>query len=91
MRMAIGAQASDILRLVVRQGGVPVIAGLLIGLAGTIALTRYLTSLLYGVQPGDPLTLVWVSLALLASAALAIAIPARRAAQVDPMIALREE
>ena len=89
--MAVGAGASDILRLIVRQGGVPVLAGLLIGLAGTIAMTRYLTSLLYGVPPGDPGTLIGVSVVLLASAAVAIAIPARRAARVDPMVALREE
>ena len=89
--MAIGARTTDILRLIVTQGGQPVIAGLLIGLLSAVALARYVASLLYGVRPRDPLTLLLVAGALLVVAAVAIAIPARRASRVDPMIALRYE
>jgi putative ABC transport system permease protein len=91
VRMAIGARRADIARLVARQGGLPVVAGLALGLACATGLGRYLSSLLYDVAPGDFATLMTVSLALMITAALAIAIPARRAVQVDPMVALRHE
>ncbi|MGH9668408.1 MAG: FtsX-like permease family protein, partial [Bryobacteraceae bacterium] len=91
VRMALGAQAADIFRLVARQGGLPVVAGLAAGALGSVALGRVLTSLLFGVRPTDPLTLVSGILLLLASAAVAIALPAARAARVDPMAALRDE
>lgn len=91
VRMAMGAQARDVLYLVAKQGARPVIAGLIAGLVGAVALTRYVSSLLYGVRPADPITLSGVSLVMLACAAAAIAIPARRATRVDPMVALRNE
>jgi predicted permease len=91
VRMALGAQARDVIRLISVRGGIPVIAGLGIGLALAIALTRYLASLLFEVQPLDPATMGGASLALIAAAALAIVAPARRAARIDPMVALRDE
>lgn len=85
IRRAVGAQTAHLLALVFRQGGGPVLAGIGAGILGSLAIRRALASLLYGVRPADPAVL------LPASAALAIAIPARRAARVDPMQALREE
>jgi predicted permease len=91
IRLAMGAQGKDVLKLVVGQGFKFALVGLGIGLAGAFALTRYLSSQLYGVEPNDPLTFVIVSLLLLAVALLAAYIPARRATKVDPMVALRYE
>lgn len=91
IRMAMGARRGDVLWLVVRQGGTPVIAGLVIGLALTAAVAKSLKTLLYGVQAMDPLTLAGVSIALMAAAGFAIARPAATAVRVDPMIALRHE
>jgi putative ABC transport system permease protein len=91
VRIAVGARIGDILRLVVRQGGQPLLAGLVIGLLASAALTRYIASLLYGVGQTDPTTFGAVMLVLMATAAVAIALPARRAARVDPMVALRYE
>jgi predicted permease len=91
VRIAVGARTTDILRLVVRQGGQPLIAGLVLGLIASAALTRYIASLLYGVGQDDPFTFAAVLLTLLATATVAIAIPTRRAARVDPMVALRYE
>jgi ABC-type antimicrobial peptide transport system permease subunit len=89
--MAMGAQPSDVLRLIGRQAGTLLVAGLAMGLAGASALTQSLKSVLYGVQAGDPVTLVVVSLALIAAGATAAFFPARRATRVDPMTALRNE
>ena len=91
VRIAIGARTEDILRLIAKQGGQPLIAGLVIGLAAATALSRYLSSLLYGVRPGDPFTLVVVSITLLVTAAAAMLMPTLRAWRVDPMVALRYE
>jgi predicted permease len=91
VRRAVGAQTFDLLLLVARQGGIPVLAGLAVGLASALALSRLLASMLYGIQPADPRLLTAVSIALLVVAALAIAMPARRALRADPMVALRDE
>lgn len=91
VRMALGAQKPDVLRMVLGKGFKLTLTGLIIGLAGAAGLTRFLSSLLYGVTPTDPLTFVAVSLILAGVALSACYIPARRAAKVDPMIALRCE
>jgi ABC-type antimicrobial peptide transport system permease subunit len=89
--MALGARKTDILCAVVGQGLKLTVVGVVVGLAGAVALTRILSSLLYDVTPTDPLTLACVSLVLAAIALLASYLPARRAARIDPMAALRYE
>ncbi len=91
LRMALGAQVRDVLRLIVSQGMRMVMIGLVLGLVGALALTRVFASLLLGVGTTDPLTFVGVAILLLAIALLACWIPARRAAKVDPLVALRHE
>jgi putative ABC transport system permease protein len=91
VRVALGARAWDIIRLVGIQGGVPTIAGLAIGVACAIAFERVLASLLYGVTASDPMTLAGVALVLFAMASVAMFIPARKATRVDPLVALRSE
>jgi putative ABC transport system permease protein len=91
VRTALGAQSSDVFKLVLWQGAKLALAGVGIGLAGSFGLTRFLQTFLYGVSAFDPETFVLVSLLLLAVTLLASYIPARRAAKVDPMVALRYE
>jgi len=91
VRMAIGANRRDIIRLVMSEGVRFTLAGVGLGLAGAIAMTRYISSLLYGVSANDPITFVMAALALAGAALLACYLPARRAAKVDPLIALRHE
>lgn len=91
IRVALGAQGRDILRLVLRQGIRAAVAGVVIGVLAGLALTRFMSSLLYGIAPGDGLTFAAVALLLLTVAIAACAIPARRAMRVDPIVALRYE
>ena len=91
VRMALGAQKSDVLSLIIHGGLRLTLAGVVIGLIGALALTRYLSSLLFEVKPTDPLTFAVIPLVLGAVALFACWLPARRAARVDPMVALRAE
>ncbi len=89
IRVALGAQRADVLRLILRQGLGLTAAGLAAGLAGAVILTRHLASLLFGIRPIDPPTYLAVAIVLLAAGLLACWIPARRATRVDPVLALR--
>jgi putative ABC transport system permease protein len=91
IRMALGAQLGDVLKLVVAEGMMPTLIGIALGLAGALALSRVVASLIYGVSQSDPLTFVSVSALLATVALVASLIPAFRATKVDPMRALREE
>jgi predicted permease len=91
VRMAVGATPVDVLRFIGLQAAYPVTAGLAAGLLGAEAAVRYMGTLLYGVRPADPAMLSIVSIALIVVAGLATLLPARRAARVDPLVALRNE
>lgn len=89
--MALGAQRGSVLRLVVAGGARLTALGIAVGVAGALALTRLMTGLLFGVGASDPLTFGIVTGVLIVSSLLASYIPARRAIQVDPVVALRHE
>jgi predicted permease len=91
IRTALGAQEADVLRLVVRQGLALTLVGAVIGIGAALGVTRYLKSMLYDVHANDPVTMVVVGLLLVLVALAACFIPARRAANVDPVVALRCE
>jgi putative ABC transport system permease protein len=91
VRVALGASSSDVLRMILGQGLLTIFIGVAIGIVGSLALTRTVESLLFGVTATDPLTFGGVTLLLVATALLACYVPARRAMQVDPMVALRHE
>ena len=91
MRMALGAQPGNVMRFVMGQGMRVVLLGVAIGLIGALALARVLRNLLFQVAPTDPATFVSVALILSAVALLACYLPARRAARIDPMVALRQQ
>ncbi len=91
IRVALGAQRGDILKMVLRQGILATLAGVAIGIVAALALTRLLSSLLFGITPGDWVTFLSVAVLLLVVAFVACSIPARRATRVDPIVALRYE
>ena len=91
IRMALGARAGNVLSLIMKNGLVLVLTGIVIGIAGALALTRFLTTLLFGVTPTDSVTFVVVSAVFFVIAMIASLIPALRAARVDPLVALRYE
>jgi ABC-type antimicrobial peptide transport system permease subunit len=89
VRIALGASPGGVSRMIVRKGLTLTAAGAVIGLAGALALGRFLSGVLYGVQPSDPLTFVAMTAVLMGVAAVASWLPARRAGRVDPVVALR--
>ena len=91
VRIALGAQSRDVMRLIVGQGLWLAVVGVMIGIGAALLLTRAIKSLLFGVSPTDPLTYLAISILLLLTALVASLIPARRATKVDPLIALRSE
>jgi ABC-type antimicrobial peptide transport system permease subunit len=91
VRMALGAKAGSVVRLVIVEGMRPIAAGMAIGLAGSLALGRLLAQLVYGVSTSDPLVLAAVAFFLLLVALLASYIPAWQATRIDPMLALRAD
>jgi putative ABC transport system permease protein len=91
LRIALGAQPTDVLAQVLRHGVGVVAVGIVAGLAGAFVLARFMATLVYGISPRDPLTFAIVPILLALMSAIATFVPARRAVRVDPMHALREE
>jgi len=91
IRMALGASTADILRMVIRSGMELTVIGVVLGLLGVFALTRFVASLLFGVAPTDVLTIGSVSGVLLVAGLVACFVPGRRATKIDPLVALRYE
>jgi ABC-type antimicrobial peptide transport system permease subunit len=91
LRMALGARRSDIVRIVLSEAGLIVVAGVGAGLMGSLVLTRFLQTLLFDIKPTDPLTFGTLTILLAGVALLASFIPARKASRLDPLVALRHE
>ena len=91
IRLALGAERGDVLQLVLAEGAALAIAGTLIGCATALFLNRYLESFVFGIKPTDAMTVMAVAVLLIGVAVMASYVPARRAAKVDPMVALRYE
>jgi ABC-type antimicrobial peptide transport system permease subunit len=91
IRMALGAQTANVLTLIMKNGLILVLTGIAIGIISAVALTRFLTTLLFGVRPTDSMTFIVVSLVFFAIAMIASLVPALRATKVDPLVALRYE
>jgi ABC-type antimicrobial peptide transport system permease subunit len=91
VRMALGAQRLDVLRMVLKDGARMTLTGIVLGVIGALVLTRLMRTMLYGVRPTDPLTFISVAALLAVIAMLACYVPARRAMKVDPMEALRHQ
>ena len=89
VRMALGAQIGDVLKLVLRRAMLLAVVGVAIGIAGAFAVTRYMRTLLFGVAPVDVMTFLGVAVVLIAVVFIACLVPARRAAKIDPLQALR--
>lgn len=91
VRIALGATPTQVLRLVMLRGMMIILIGLFAGIVGALALTRFLSSFLYGVKSHDPVTYALAALVLVVVALVACYVPARRATHVDPLVALRRE
>jgi putative ABC transport system permease protein len=91
IRMALGAGSGDVLRMILAQGLKLTLSGVVVGILASLALGRILSGFLFGVSPADPTTILGVSALLILVALFASYLPARRAVQVDPMVALRYE
>ena len=91
LRMALGARQTDVAGMVLRETAGLVIGGIVLGIPAALATTRLIESLLFGLEPTDPITIGVVTLVMLTVAGLAGLLPARRAAKVDPMVALRHQ
>jgi putative ABC transport system permease protein len=91
IRLTLGAQSGNVLRMVLGQGLRLALAGTAVGLAAALIVSQFMAGLLYGVRPTDPLTFVGVTILLIGVALLACYLPARRAVRVDPLIALRHD
>jgi ABC-type antimicrobial peptide transport system permease subunit len=91
IRVALGAQRGNVLQLVLGQGVRLTIAGAIVGVLGSLALTRLLKSELFGIKPTDPVTLIGAAVLMLLVALAACYLPARRATHIDPLVALRHE
>jgi putative ABC transport system permease protein len=91
IRIALGARAAEVVRMVIAKSLTPIAAGLVLGAGGALAASRLLESVLYEVEPYDPGVLAWIAILLGGSAVVASFVPARRAAAVDPLLVLKED